>query len=96
MYLGKIVETADAASLYENPLHPYTRALISAIPIPDPLAERTRTILTGEVPSPRHPPGGCRFHTRCPIVIDRCRHEEPVLRPMADSSHRVACHRVGE
>jgi peptide/nickel transport system ATP-binding protein len=95
MYLGKIVETADADDLYETPLHPYTRALISAIPVPDPLAKKTRTILTGEVPSPRHPPKGCRFHTRCPIVIDRCRHEEPMLGQLGEG-HLVACHRAGE
>ena len=96
MYLGKIVETADADDIYENPLHPYTRALISAIPVPDPMAKKARTILTGEVPSPRNPPKGCRFHTRCPMAIDRCRDEKPLLKKMGDDSHLAACHRAGE
>jgi peptide/nickel transport system ATP-binding protein len=99
MYLGKIVEYADADALYENPLHPYTRALISAIPVPDPLAKNQGTVLKGDVPSPRHPPPGCRFHTRCPIVIGRCRHEEPILKALpgaGDDGHLAACHRAGE
>ncbi len=99
MYLGKIVEYANADTIYEHPLHPYTRALISSIPIPDPLAKREREVLVGDVPSPRHPPPGCRFHTRCPIAIDRCRHEAPLLGPLpgeTDDSHTVACHRAGE
>ncbi len=99
MYLGKIAEYADADALYDHPLHPYTRALISAIPVPDPAAKRKRQILHGEVPSPRNPPPGCRFHTRCPIVIDRCKIEEPLLRNVINKSgnnHQVACHRADE
>ena len=99
MYLGKIVEYTDADTLYETPLHPYTRALISAIPVPDPLAAKKPTMLQGDVPSPRHPPSGCRFHTRCPIAIERCKHEEPILKTMTDApedGHFVACHRAGE
>ena len=99
MYLGKIVEHADADEIYERPLHPYTHALISAIPVPDPLAKKEREILVGDVPSPRKPPSGCRFHTRCPLVIDRCRIEEPKLIPFEgkqNESHMVSCHRAGE
>ena len=98
MYLGRVAETADRGSLYRMPLHPYTRALLSAAPIPDPTVERTRRriILEGEVPSPIHPPDGCRFHTRCPIAAERCRTEDPVLReiPMDDRlpGDQVACH----
>jgi len=91
MYLGKLVETADKRSLFARPQHPYTQALLSAIPKPDPRAAGTRMILTGDVPSPLHPPRGCRFHTRCPHAQDRCRQEEPLLRDAAPG-HRVACH----
>ena len=99
MYLGKIVEYTDADTLYETPRHPYTMALISAIPIPDPTRKRERQVLYGEIPSPIHPPGGCRFHTRCPHVIERCRVEAPELKPVSGSaadSHLVACHRADE
>ncbi len=94
MYLGKIVEIADRASLFSNPRHPYTRCLLSAVPVPDPKAARDRIILTGDVPSPINPPTGCRFHTRCPYVFDRCRTEEPVLRQMpgAPADQTAACH----
>lgn len=97
MYLGKIVELADRVSLYENPLHPYTQALLSAIPIPDPEleAKRERILLKDDVPSPINPPKGCRFHTRCPLVVDRCRLEEPEFREV-NPGHFVACHLVEE
>ena len=91
MYLGKIVELADRATLFSTPHHPYTRALLSAVPVPDPEAKRSRIILTGDVPSPINPPSGCRFHTRCPYVFDRCLAEEPKLRNVG-SGHVSACH----
>ncbi len=99
MYLGRIVEYADADALYDHPLHPYTRALISAIPIPDPTVKREKHPLEGDVPSATRPPAGCRFHPRCPMVIDRCRKEAPVLSPAPGTpgaEHLVACHRAGE
>jgi peptide/nickel transport system ATP-binding protein len=91
MYLGKIVEIAERRSLFANPRHPYTRALLSAVPVPDPTARRDRIILTGDVPSPISPPSGCRFHTRCPYVFDRCRIEEPLLRDVG-AGQKAACH----
>src|SRR5438128_3779381 len=91
MYLGRIVEIASARALFRNPLHPYTEALLAAVPVPDPTVNRKRLILAGDVPSPIKLPTGCRFHTRCPYVFDRCRVEEPVLKE-AMSAHLVACH----
>jgi oligopeptide/dipeptide ABC transporter ATP-binding protein len=90
MYVGKIVELADREELYRRPLHPYTKALMSAIPIPEPKAKRERTILKGDVPSPVNPPPGCRFHTRCPVALDRCSVEEPLLKDYG-GGHYVAC-----
>lgn len=99
MYLGKIVEYADADTLYKNPAHPYTSALLSAIPVPDPMAKKKKQILSGDVPSPIHPPSGCVFHTRCPYVIDYCKVEVPELVPEPetnDDTHLQACLRAGE
>jgi peptide/nickel transport system ATP-binding protein len=91
MYLGKIVELADRRTLFASPRHPYTRALLSAVPVPDPLAKRDRIILKGDVPSPINPPKGCRFNTRCPYVFDRCMTDEPMLLEKAPGQ-KAACH----
>src|SRR5690606_34209080 len=97
MYLGKVVELASGSTLYSMPMHPYTQALLSAVPIPDPKVEkkRKRIILEGDVPSPLNPPPGCHFHTRCPIVSDKCRTEDP---PFVDygNGHFAACWRARE
>src|SRR5881392_2601929 len=91
MYLGKIVEVAPRREIFAAPRHPYTKALLSAVPLPEPGAQRNPIILSGDVPSPINPPSGCRFHTRCPFVFDRCRTEEPELRSVEDGQW-VACH----
>jgi oligopeptide/dipeptide ABC transporter ATP-binding protein len=97
MYLGKIIEVADRDDLFERPAHPYTQALLSAIPIPDPVVERRRKriIISGDIPSPVNPPSGCRFHTRCPIAFDRCKVEVPAFNEY-EPGHRAACHWVEE
>jgi oligopeptide/dipeptide ABC transporter ATP-binding protein len=93
MYLGKVVEFTERGELFRNPLHPYTKALMSAIPIPDPKIKRERIILQGDVPSPLNPPSGCRFHPRCPVVFDRCAIEEPIYQEV-NPDHWAACWRV--
>jgi len=91
MYLGKIVELSDTEDLYNNPLHPYAKALFASIPVPDPTVKRKRIMLTGEVPSPVNPPKGCRFHPRCPQAMEICAQEEPILKDVGNN-HFVACH----
>ena len=94
MYLGKFVEVASSRAIFSNPKHPYTQALLSANPLPDPTMKRERILLSGDVPSPLHPPSGCRFHTRCPQVMDHCRTTDPPLIHIdaPDGEHTVWCH----
>ena len=91
MYLGRIVEHTDKATLFTRPLHPYTEALLAAVPVPDPRIRRAKRVIEGDVPSPLRPPSGCHFHTRCPHAEARCRAEAPTLREVAPG-HHVACH----
>jgi peptide/nickel transport system ATP-binding protein/oligopeptide transport system ATP-binding protein len=93
MYLGRIVETAQAEELFSAPRHPYTQALLSAIPVPSPLARRHRRLLPGDPPSPISPPPGCHLHTRCPFAIPRCQQEIPLLSDEGTEHHATACHR---
>ena len=93
MYLGNIVELADKNEIFDNPLHPYTKALMSAIPVPDPTRKRERIILTGDLPSPSNPPSGCKFRTRCPMACEKCAKEAPEYRDVG-GGHYVACHLV--
>lgn len=96
MYLGRIVELADSDAIYDHPQHPYTKALLSSVPVPDPKRATTYEPLEGDVPSPSQPPAGCVFHTRCKFATDRCRSERPVLKEWGnkEKSHQVACHLV--
>jgi oligopeptide/dipeptide ABC transporter ATP-binding protein len=91
MYLGRIVELATDKELYQNPLHPYSQALLSAVPIPDPEVQKKKILLQGDVPSPMNPPAGCSFHTRCPEGIELCSQQEPTLQDVGDG-HWIACH----
>jgi oligopeptide transport system ATP-binding protein len=93
MYLGNLVELAESYELYRNPIHPYTKTLMSAVPIPDPVVTRARerVILEGDIPSPINPPSGCKFHTRCPYATERCSQEVPVFRDHG-GGHYAACH----
>ncbi|AJS58720.1 ABC transporter ATP-binding protein [Paenibacillus sp. IHBB 10380] len=93
MYLGSMVETASRDELFRNPLHPYTKALLSAVPIPIPKLKRERMVLKGDIPSPANPPSGCKFHTRCPYAVDICKQQIPEFREVGNQ-HHVACHLV--
>jgi len=93
MYLGSMVETAEKKELFQNPLHPYTKALLSAVPVPDPTVKMDRIILTGDIPSPANPPSGCKFHTRCPYAMEKCKKENPAMEDMGNN-HIVACHLI--
>ena len=94
MYLGKLVETGRTRELFESPMHPYTRALLEAVPLHEPASRRHRAVLRGDVPSPSNPPQGCAFHPRCPIAVDHCRRVSPALRPVG-RTRKVACHLTG-
>jgi oligopeptide/dipeptide ABC transporter ATP-binding protein len=91
MYLGRIVEYTDKTTLFTRPLHPYTEALLAAVPVPDPATRREKIVVQGDVPSPLRPPPGCHFHTRCRYAVERCRTEVPALREV-ESGHLAACH----
>lgn len=93
MYLGSMVETASRDELFQHPLHPYTKALLSAVPVPVPRLKRERIVLKGDIPSPANPPSGCKFHTRCPFAVEVCKAEIPLFRD-AGAGHFVACHLV--
>ncbi len=95
IYLGQFMEVADTQTLFDNPLHPYTQSLLSAIPIPDPTVKMNRVLLEGDIPSPSNAPSGCKFRTRCPRACDQCAEEVPALREV-ETGHQVACHLVGE
>jgi len=95
MYLGNLVEYGETQDIFDRPLHPYTKALFSAIPIPDPTVRRERIVLQGSIPSPANPPKGCKFHTRCPYATDRCREEAPCQREV-EPGHYVVCHLFDE
>jgi oligopeptide/dipeptide ABC transporter ATP-binding protein len=95
MYLGQVVETAASETIYQNPRHPYTQSLISAIPVPDPTSRRQRVILKGDVPSPIAPPKGCHFHPRCPVCFAPCADHPPLLEPVHESENHLArCHLI--
>jgi oligopeptide/dipeptide ABC transporter ATP-binding protein len=101
MYLGELVEVATSEQLYKNPLHPYTQALLSSVPVRDPRTKRERIVLPGDVPSPVNPPSGCRFHPRCPLAEDQCRRRDDICRvkwpePLMIDGHMVRCHAVEE
>jgi oligopeptide/dipeptide ABC transporter ATP-binding protein len=91
MYLGRLVEYADKRTIFTSPKHPYTEALLSAVPVPDPAIKRKKLVVQGDVPSPMRPPQGCHFHTRCPYAVPRCKVEVPLLRDVG-GGQRVACH----
>ena len=95
MYLGSMVEYADTETVFANPLHPYTKALFSAIPVPDPDFKMDRIVLEGSIPSPANPPKGCKFHTRCPMCKDICKEQAPAFHEV-EPGHFVACHLCGE
>ena len=95
MYLGRIVESGEGQEIYKNPLHPYTRSLMSAIPVPDPHRKIKRQVISGDVPSPINPPSGCTFHPRCPEVIDECKYKVPSLETITQG-HKASCHLIAK